>query len=205
MTIYCGHEPSNHSCTYAISTIINVNPMLVKVREMGFRFLPKAKAPLKVVGRLASFVDTWKVLTRDTWVLDAIQGYKIPLLRTPHQSHKPQEGVFSQHHTALMQKEAESLLKKEQSPLAPTAIPSPQEEWSDAASDQSETIEQLGGNPTFQNGGYSDSQRPAKNRQLDGEDRLEGCLLHNSHSQSSPAVPQILGSRSLLPIHLPPI
>ena len=52
--------------------------MLVKVREMGFRVPPKAKAPIKVVGRLASFVDTWKVLTKDTWVLDAIQGYQIP-------------------------------------------------------------------------------------------------------------------------------
>jgi len=30
-------------------------------------------------------------------------------------------------------------------------------------------------------------------------------LLHNSHSQSSPAVPQISGRQSFLPIHLPPI
>jgi len=40
--------------------------MLVKVREAGFRVPPKAKALLMVAGRLASFVDSWKVLTKDT-------------------------------------------------------------------------------------------------------------------------------------------
>ena len=44
-----------------------------------------------------------------------------------------------------------------------------------------------------------------RNRRLDGESRLEGCLLHNLHSQSSPTVPQIQSSQSLLPVHLPPI
>jgi len=75
--------------------------MLVKVREMGFRVPPKAKAPLKVAGRLASFVDT---LTKDIWVLDAIQGYQIPFVGRPFQTQKEQ--------AALMQEEVESLLQK---------------------------------------------------------------------------------------------
>ena len=35
------------------------------------------------------------------------------------------------------------------------SIPSPQKEWSDETSDQSETIEQVSRNPTLQNGGHT--------------------------------------------------
>ena len=65
-----------------------------------------------VAGRLASFVDTWKVLTKDTWVLNAIEGYQIPLVGTPTQLQIPQEGVFSQEHKALLLEEIQELLQK---------------------------------------------------------------------------------------------
>ena len=92
--------------------LLTVNPMLLKAREMGFVVPPRAKVPSEVAGRLASFVDTWKVLTKDTWVLDAIQGYHIPFSGKPYQPHRPQEGVFSQEQTALMKEEVDSLLQK---------------------------------------------------------------------------------------------
>ena len=50
----------------------NVSPILSKAREIGFRVPPKGKVPLMVAGRLASFIETWKVLTKDTWVLNTI-------------------------------------------------------------------------------------------------------------------------------------
>ena len=49
-------------------------------REMGLRVPSKVKVSLRMAGRLACFMDTWKVLTKDTWVLDAIQEYQIPLV-----------------------------------------------------------------------------------------------------------------------------
>jgi len=52
---------------------LSVNLMLFTAKEIGFVVPPRAKVPSEVEGRLASFVDTWKVLTKDTWVLDAIQ------------------------------------------------------------------------------------------------------------------------------------
>ena len=95
VTINCEPEPSNHSCTYAISTFIKCKSYVGEGKGNRVQVSTKGKAPLKVTGRLASFVNTWKVLTRDTWVLDAIQGYKIPLLGTPYQSYKPEGGILS--------------------------------------------------------------------------------------------------------------
>ena len=176
---------------------------------MGFRVPPRAKAPLKVARRLASFVDTWKVLTKDTWVLDSIQGYQIPLLGKPYQPHRPQEGVFSQEQATLIKEEVGSLLQKGAIPYFPNTlegftlflVPKKNGQMRPVIN----PIEQVGRNPTLQNGGHPNLKRPVENKRLDGESRLEGRLLHNPHSQSSPAVPQIQGSRSLLPVHLPPI
>jgi len=62
---------------------------------MGFLVPPKAKEPFVVAGRLASFIDTWKVLTGDLWILSAIEGYQIPFVGIPTQLQIPQEGMFS--------------------------------------------------------------------------------------------------------------
>ena len=75
------------------------NPMLLKAQSMGFKAPPKAKEPLKVAGRLASFIDTWKVLTGDVWVLNTIAGYQIPFKGEPEQARKPPEAVFSEEQT----------------------------------------------------------------------------------------------------------
>ena len=39
-----------------------------------------------VAGRLASFINTWKVLTKDLWVLDTIKGYQMPFKDMPLQA-----------------------------------------------------------------------------------------------------------------------
>jgi len=72
---------------------LNVNPILLKAKEIGFRVPPKVNVPLKVAERLVSLMDTWKMLTKDNWVLDAIQGYQIPFVGKPFQIHRPQEVV----------------------------------------------------------------------------------------------------------------
>lgn len=86
--------------------------MLLKAQSMGFIVPPKVKEPLKVAGRLASFIDTWKVLTGDIWVLNTIVGYQIPFKGEPQQAQRPPEPVFSEEHTTLLWKEVQSLLQK---------------------------------------------------------------------------------------------
>ena len=61
------------------------NPTLLKAMGIGFVVTPKEKEPSMAAGRLASFIDTWKVLTKDTWVLNAIEGYQISLVGIPTQ------------------------------------------------------------------------------------------------------------------------
>ena len=100
-----------------------------------------------MTGRLAQFFDTWKVLTRDTWVLNTIKGYAIPLKGKPFQNQRPLQGVFLKDQTALL-KEIKSLLREGcHLPLQGgqqfllNHLSSSQKEWSDEASDQSETSE----------------------------------------------------------------
>jgi len=79
--------------------------MLLTAKEIGFVVPPRAKVPSEVEGRLASFVDTWKVLTKDTWVLDAIQYLFWGSLTNLADPKK----VFSQEQTALLEEEVGSL------------------------------------------------------------------------------------------------
>jgi len=54
--------------------------MLVKAKGMDVTLPPKAEIPLMVAGRLARFINAWKVLTKDSWVLEAIKAFKIPFV-----------------------------------------------------------------------------------------------------------------------------
>ena len=61
---------------------------MLKAWGMGFKGPPKTMDSVKGAGRLAYLVDTWKVLTKDTWVVNAIKGYQIPLIGNPLQDQK---------------------------------------------------------------------------------------------------------------------
>ena len=39
-----------------------------------------------VAGRIALFLDNWRIITRDDWVLSTVQDYKLELLDTPARS-----------------------------------------------------------------------------------------------------------------------
>ena len=65
-----------------------------------------------MAGRLAYFIDTWKVLTGDPWVLDAIVGYQISFKAEPSQVQRPLEAMFSKEQAALLREEVKSLLQK---------------------------------------------------------------------------------------------
>ena len=75
--------------------MIIVNPMLYKAMSMGFTVPPVAKMPLMVAGRLANFVNTWEVLTKDKWILQAVTGFQIPFIGQPIQA-KPAMPVLSE-------------------------------------------------------------------------------------------------------------
>ena len=86
--------------------------MLVKAKGMGFTCPPKAKIPLMVAGRLAHFVNAWKVLTKDSWVLEAIKAFQIPFVGQPIQERKPRVPSFPADQLTQMKEEVTSLLEK---------------------------------------------------------------------------------------------
>ena len=50
--------------------------MLFKAKGMGFILPTQAELPLKEAGRLAHFINTWKVLTKDSQVLQAVKAFR---------------------------------------------------------------------------------------------------------------------------------
>ena len=81
-----------------------MNPMMLKAWGMGFKKPPETMESVKVAGRLAYLVNTWKVLTKDTLVLNTIQGYQIPLTGKPLQHQRPSESAFSKEQAALSER-----------------------------------------------------------------------------------------------------
>ena len=66
------------SFPYVISTseLENVHPLIRKL--FSAREVPK----LQLAGRFKYFVETWKILTKNTEILELVEGWKIPFTRT---------------------------------------------------------------------------------------------------------------------------
>ena len=78
------------------------------VRNIFSKKIPR----VNLAGRLQFFLEAWKVLTRDSAILEAVQGYKIPFQTTPKQSCLPHQPVLKAQETLRVQEEIESMLKK---------------------------------------------------------------------------------------------
>ena len=170
---------------------------------------PEVTSPL-VAERLGMFIDTCKVLTGDLWVLQAVKGFKILFVSSTSQDTMPTKLVFPPEQEAQI-KELRLLLEKEA--IAPVTnsqggfylnLFGTQEEWSDEASNQPETVERVGNHRTFQ---YGRGLNPEGHPTIGGlvhEGRSERCLLHNSHRLWPPAVPEVYAGRGELPIYMLP-
>ena len=153
-----------------INSLNITNPMMLKAWGMGFKRPPQTMESVKVAGRLAYLVDTWKVLTKDNWVLNTVQGYQIPLTGKPLQHQRPSESVFSKEQAALLREEIVSLLQKGAiSPISTepggffsTIFLVPKKNRPNEASDQLEVPQPVGGGPTLQNGGHCDLERSSE-------------------------------------------
>ena len=86
--------------------------MLDKAKGIGFVLSPLTEASLMVAGRLAKFVNTWKVLTQDSWVLQTVKGFQIPFVGQPVQHQRPAIPCFPLEQLAQIQEEISSLREK---------------------------------------------------------------------------------------------
>ena len=65
-----------------------------------------------VAGRVAHFIDKWRELTSDKWVLDTVQHYHIEFAKWPFQSHIPKGIKFSDQESAIITDEVVKMLQK---------------------------------------------------------------------------------------------
>ena len=169
--------------------------MLVKAKGMGFVMPPHTEVLLRVAGRLAYFVNTWKVLTEDNWVLQTIMGFQVPFVGQPMQERKPRVPSFSSGQLTQMQEEI-SLLGKGAVMVVDSHSPQP-EFYSVLVLVPKENGEMrpgpqpVGRDPSLQNGGPAYLTGPAKVGRLASKGRPEGCLPYSTHSSGTPTLPSV--------------
>ena len=67
----------------------------------------------KAAGKLQGHLDTWKVITRDPWVVNTIKGYQIDFLSKPYQRVIPHTPQYSVEQNQLIEEEVKELIGKE--------------------------------------------------------------------------------------------
>ena len=63
-------------------------------------------------GRLQHFISNWEVVTKDRWVLNTVQGYRMEFHTEPFQASKPQAPHHNQEQTQLIWTEVQNLMQK---------------------------------------------------------------------------------------------
>ena len=74
--------------------------------------LPVPNAYPQVGGRLAQFYCSWSSFTSDSWVLQAVSGYKIEFICEPFQVRKPHGIAFSVKEKKFIDLEVQKMLQK---------------------------------------------------------------------------------------------
>ena len=72
-----------------------------------------ARQDLPLAGRLQFFVENWKVITQDQWVLETVEGFAIPFTSPPYQPYPPRVLDHSSEEEKLLQDKITSLLAKQ--------------------------------------------------------------------------------------------
>ena len=100
----------------------NVNHIMQKLHAMGFSTVQRLQSSLPVAGKLRHFVDNWKLLTADQWVLNAVQGFLIPFREEPRQDRAPLPYQYPAEQLVQLREELALLVRKAAIfPLEPTS------------------------------------------------------------------------------------
>ena len=60
-----------------------------------------AQLSLCVARKLNYFINNWKAIITDKWVLDCVQGFQIPFYSLPNQEHRPNPPISSAEQSSL--------------------------------------------------------------------------------------------------------
>ena len=144
-----------------------------------------ASRNLPLAGRINHFLSSWQAITQDEWVLSAVRGHRIEFLRLPYQRSKPPQLHLTE--KECMQAEIQSMTnmqyQKQRKALRASFpnVSGAQKGRQAETCDKPEEAKPVSEDRALQDGRHSHAERPAKSRRLDGKDRPERCLLHETH------------------------
>ena len=167
----------------------------------------------KAAGKLQGHLDTWKVITRDPWVVNTIKGYQIDFLSKPYQRVIPHTPQYSVEQNQLIEAEVKELLGKEaiievhnpRGGFLFQPVPGPKEGWRSETSDKPKSPEQLCSDSALQNGGNPYIEGLSQSKGLVSQGGSEGCVFCNPNPPVSPPVPEVQVPGEMLSVPMPPI
>ena len=164
-----------------------------------------------LAGRLAHYVRNWEVITQDRWVLQAIMGYKLDLLQTPHQGRRSAVLHHSLTDQALITEEVQELLAKQaikKTQISPNSFISQlflveKKGGGPETSCQPESSEQFRAIRTLQNGRPPHSPGSDSDRGSHDQTRSERCISSDPNTSGSPTSPPISVDGKDVPVQVP--
>ena len=195
-----------------VKTIKNVTCSTVNLLvTRGIHLAHRVITNQHIAGRLANYMANWHHVTRDQWVLDTIQGYRIEFLSVPAQSHPPRVGVTSSQEQDLVAEEVHTMLKKGAIVELPKAeaergfystLPGPEEGRRLEASNKPQAPQRIHSLPPLQDGGDAHTERRSETERLDDESGSKGRIFHDPNPREGQEVPPIFHPGSSVPVQL---
>ena len=168
------------------------------------------KSP-KLAGRLSHYSHNWKHITQDRWVLQAIAGYPLELIQTPHQMRHPQETQCSTEEHLKITQEVSDLLSKlggsSGNPAVPEKFrfpdfPGSEKRGREEASKKPQSPQLLYMGRALQDGGPPSPSGFNSVPRLDGEARPEGCVPAGFNSPGPSVSPPVPVGTEDIPIRI---
>ena len=90
---------------------LSVNHIMQKLYVAGFATVQLQRS-LPVAGRFDHFVENWRVLTVDQWVLNTVRGFLIPFREEPKQDQVPHPYQYPADQLTQLREELALLISK---------------------------------------------------------------------------------------------
>ena len=167
---------------------------------------PPITIPSPVLGgRLSLFVENWKKLTQDSWVLSTVQGYKITFHTEPYQRRIPTT-VVNKDEDAFISEEVQSLLEKgavvQHHEIFFKHFYSHQERGRTSPHNQPQISKQVCSTCSLQDGGNSIPEGYYSSTGFHDQTGSERHLFFHPSTSHSSDVSELQMERENIPIHL---
>ena len=150
-------------------------------------------------GRLHHFLNNWKLLAKDRWVLETVRGYCIEFLAEPYQNRRPHPSAYPLEQTQLITSTRARRASTERGncgvneppgEILLQPIPGTKERWCPTPSHQPQSPESVCSGTTLQNGRDTHPEGDTEARRFASKGGPEGRLLtipiHTAHRKYLP-------------------